>query len=105
MAYGGILKGVVAACERRGNQQGVPMKYFELVDHKNKSVEIKAYGRHGENELIANGNEIVIFIVSGLGNTGTTKGTLWVYDKAHVCLCRTKCFVPPDRNHIELSSS
>ena len=78
------------------------MKHFELVDAKGNSVEVTAYGRHGGNELLATGNDVIIFIASALIKDGAPYGRLWVYDRAHVVLRRADVTVPQSRTLIQL---
>ena len=98
-----IVVGIIAACDPRTSADGAPMKHFELVDNKNNSVELTAFGRHCQNDLITNGNEVVIFIASGLISQGATKGRIWVYDKAHVWLRRSNLPVPQTRKLLMLN--
>ena len=39
------------------------MKHFELVDAKGNSVEVTAYGRHGGNELLTSGNDVILSLI------------------------------------------
>ena len=97
MPYVANVKGVVAACETSISATGIEMKQFELVDTKGSSVEVTAYGRHGGNELLSSGNEVIIFIASALIKDGAAHGHLWVYDRAHVALRRANVTVAPNR--------
>ena len=78
------------------------MKHFELVDAKGNGVEVTAYGRHGCNELLTSGNDVIIFIASALIKDGAPHGRLWVYDRAHVVLRRAGVTVPQSRTLIQL---
>jgi len=102
MPYVANVKGVVAVCETTISATGVEMKHFELVDAKSNSVEVTAYGRHGGNELLSVGNEVIIFIASALIKDGAPHGHLWVYDRAHVVLRRANVTVPMNRKLLYL---
>ena len=96
------IRGVVASCETKTSADGVAMKNFELVDGSRNSVDVSAFGRHGANTLIEDGNDIVIFIASCLPDKKGGEGHIWVYDKAHICLRRREISVPSNRTHISL---
>ena len=102
MPYVANVRGVVAACETTISAGGVEMKHFELVDAKGNSVEVTAYGRHGSNQLLTSGNDVIIFIASALIKDGAPHGRLWVYDRAHVVLRRAGVTVPQSRTLIQL---
>lgn len=78
------------------------MKSVELVDASRNSVNVTAYGRHGENSLIQNGNDIVVFIASCLPDSKGSEARLWVYDRAHIMLRRKDLTIPQNRKHIVL---
>ena len=97
------MKGIVADCETSTSATGIEMKQFELVDTKGNSVEVTAYGRHGGNELLSSGNEVIIFFASALIRDGTAHGLLWVYDRAHVVLRRGNVTVPLNRTLLHIA--
>ena len=96
------VRGVVASCETKTSADGFAMKNFELVDASRNSVDVTAFGRHGDNTLIEDGNDIVIFIASCLSDKKGGEGHLWVYDRAHIWLRRREISVPSNRTHISL---
>ena len=96
------VRGVVTSCELSTSTDDVPMKNFELVDAGRNSVNVTAFGRHGDNSLIQNGNDIVIFIATCLPDSKGSEGRLWVYDRAHIWLVRKDLTIPQNRKHIAL---
>ena len=75
------------------------MTTFNLQDTSGKYVLCTVVGRHVDNPLLTDHNEIVIFCATVLDGM-----CVWVYDQAHIEMLRSGWFVPPCRVLIEIGT-
>ena len=61
-------------------------------------VECHALGRHASNDVLVEGNEIVIFGAHVAEGLGAEPANVWVYDKAHLVRMHEHCSLAPARS-------
>ena len=77
------------------------LRKYTLVDRSGKYIFCAAFGRHAQNEILANNNEIVIYFAKAQEGRGNTPSTLWLYDESHIILLRAGRETPQKKEKIE----
>ena len=96
------VSGIVAEVnEERMSTNGNPMQVFQLRDEKGRFVNCYALGRHAGNEMLEEGNMIVMYFATAKKNKGG-QGQLWLYDDSHIVKLRGKVSVPVGKSAVNM---
>ena len=79
------------------------IRKYTLVDRSGKYISCVALGRHAENEILQDNNEIAIYFGRAQEGRGNNPGSLWLYDECHVVLLRANRESPQKKEKIEFS--
>ena len=79
------------------------IRKYTLVDRSGKYISCVALGRHAENEILEDNNEIVIYFGRAQEGRGNTQGSLWLYDECHIVLLRAGRETPQKKEKIDFT--
>ena len=97
------IRGTVGAVlDETSSQSGNPMRNFQLQDQTGRYVLCTAFGRHVDNTLLVELNEVVLFFAKAMGGLNQSSGSLWMYDDSHVVFLSSRVSAPPARKIVEL---
>jgi hypothetical protein len=97
------IRGAVGAVQDEvASQSGNPMRSFQLQDQTGRYVLCTAFGRHVDNRLLVELNEVVLFFAKAIVGLNQASGSLWMYDDSHIVFLASRVSVPPARKLVEL---
>ena len=70
--------------DETASQNGNAMRSFALHDAGEHEVACVAFERHVDNETLANGIEVVLYVAVAQPGLHNKDGQLWLYDTCHV---------------------
>ena len=69
------------------SQGGNPLRPFDLMDKKGAYIHCIAFDRHVYDEILQNGNEIVVYFGTGRASIGSAVSGMYLYNEAVIVRC------------------